>query len=145
MADHCIAALRSGVVRDESGQMPPAYLLELGAILQLKYWESIGLRELLKVELPSAESALADFCRRVSRAPESFWKAEDSALSNTVLDAYLASVSWDAPELLNAEFIINAADEDRLIDALARLLWKHRHALGVARKDKPTGNENEKG
>ncbi len=107
--------------------LPIQFCVELAAILQLHAWEEAGLRGLLPADLPSCKEALADLIHRTRTAPQGFTGADGVQLSPAVIFAWVTQFAWAAPNFLHADIVLGQADEDALVNALAKLLWKHRH------------------
>lgn len=127
----CLDVLDKRLKEDGHAQgaqgLPTGFLLELGTVLQLKIWEQQGLREFLPADLPTFAAAMADLHRRVTTNPLAFQSIESNRLGQYVLQVELERLSWAAPELLEADMVITDVDDDALVEAVAQLLWVHRH------------------
>lgn len=107
---------------------PRAFLLELGAILRLAVWERAGILGCLERGLPGAEEALADLFARFSRGPQDAQSdGEKSALVLEVFKISLNRLALSGRSELQADIVMNQPDDEAYLDALADLLWKHRH------------------
>ncbi len=107
--------------------LPIQFCVELAAILQLHAWEEAGLRGFLPADVPSCEEALTDLVHRTRTAPQDFTGAGGVQLAPLVIFAWVTRFAWAAPNFLQADVVLGQADEDALVDAMANLLWKHRH------------------
>ena len=107
--------------------LPVGYLLELGALCQLRLWEDEGLTSLLPSDLPSSQQAIADILRRLTEAPQQFRDTSSCRLGHRVLQVVMEQFAWAGPNLLEADVVVGDVDEDALVESLAQLLWEHRH------------------
>jgi hypothetical protein len=117
---------------DGARGLPPGFLLELGAVVQLKLWEAEGLAEFLPTELPTAAQAGEELFRRTRETPEEFHTQASQKLGPQVMRVWLERFAWAAPNLLQADVVLGEVDEDVLVDALAQLLWEHRDDAAVS-------------
>lgn len=108
-------------------KLPRAAILELGAILQLKYWEDQGIRCWLPASVPSYDQAAKNLIKSVTENPEQFYQQPDTPLSRLVLFTFLDRIHWSGSPLLQTNLVIGDIDEDLLIEGLAQLLWQNRH------------------
>ena len=118
------AALAGGATR-ESGRLAREFLLELAAVLRLDLWERSGVRDRLDPGLPPAEQALADLF-----APGGHGGLPIGApvtLAMSVFRASLRHLAWGGREELGADVVLDEPDDEVLLEALADLLWEHRH------------------
>jgi hypothetical protein len=109
-------------------RLPTFFLLRLGAALRLREWEQRGLRAHRDAGLPPADEALREVFR-AAEAPEPLAAKEQAAtqLAGRVLAVFAERMAWDGRPLLGADLELGEADEDALVDALAKFLWAHRH------------------
>ena len=121
------ARFKQGGFADGAQNLPAAFLMELGAIGQIRLWELEGLRDFLPSDLPTYGEAVAELSRRALTAPQEFQTLAGARLSPRVMQVWLESFSWAAPSLLQADVVLGEVDEDALVDAVAHLLWTHRH------------------
>lgn len=132
LAAACLKAidqrLRDAGHEDGCSGLPAAFLLELAAVAQLKYWELRGLRQLLPSEVPTASDASADLHRRVVLDPQKFFKGIDAPLARQIHQVWIEHFHWLEPELIEADIVIGRVDEDKAVEALAQLLWQNRHS-----------------
>lgn len=105
--------------------LPPGYLLELGAALQLGYWEQQGIS--LPPGAPNAKEAMGGLVAKVYDDPTGFSCIADAELAWRVLAIWLKSFSWEAQTVLEADLTISEVNEDAVVEALAQLLWRHRN------------------
>jgi hypothetical protein len=120
--------LRQDGHRDGARGFPSSFLLELGALCQLVYWEQQGLRAMLPASVPRYAEAVADLQRRVASEPGQLYASTGAALSRQLLHVYATHFHWLAPDLIDAEIVIDQLDEDEVIESLAKLLWSQRNA-----------------
>jgi hypothetical protein len=109
-------------------KLPAFFLVGLAAALRLLSWEQSGLHVHRDVGLPSADEALRELAGAVV-APGSAALKEQVArqLLQRVLGVFIERLAWNGRALLEADLELGEADEDALVDALADLLWSHRH------------------
>lgn len=105
--------------------LPGDFLLNLGSALRLLAWEASGIRIHREAGLPAA----ADAVRQVFSAAAARGRKEppDLRLYRTVRRLAADRIAWAAPRDLRAEVVLQVADEDQFVEALAQFLWKHRH------------------
>jgi len=101
-------------------------LLDLGALLQLQTWLRDGLCEFLPAGTPSFEDAQRAFVRQIHDVVAGKCRFV-SQLYLVVLGVWMRSVAWDGQLELKADFVVGEVDEDALLDAVAELIWAHRH------------------
>jgi hypothetical protein len=106
--------------------VPGALFLEIGAILQLREWESQGVFAYLGDELPSSAKALAQVRARIKKGPKEFDGPQAAPLSRQVLRTCIERLAWYGPECLGADIALGQVDEDRFAKELADFIWKHR-------------------
>ena len=109
--------------------LPRGFLLEIGAVGQLRVWEMQGLRPYLPADLPTFADATAELYRRAREEPAEFQTAAGAKLSPRVLQVWIESFCWEGPALLEANLLLGDVDEDALVDAVAHLLWNNRLPL----------------
>ena len=104
-------------------RLPLSFLLGLGAALRLLAWEQRGLTAHRDAGLPSAQEALQGVFRAVT-APEPPEEKERAAtqLACRVLAVFVERLAWGGHALLGADLELGDADEDALVDALAKFL-----------------------
>jgi hypothetical protein len=109
-------------------RLPYFFLLGLGAALRLLVWEQHGVQAHRDAGLPPADEAVRAVFRAVT-APEPPEEKERRArqLGCRVLAAFVERLAWSGQALLGADVELGQADEDALVDALARFLWACRH------------------
>jgi hypothetical protein len=107
--------------------LPADTLLELGAVLQLKYWELHGFRPCLPEELPTFREAAIALAKRATERANDGKRPPSEELSQQVCSVWLRHFAWDGRESLQADMVLDDVDEDKLVDAMADFLWSHRH------------------
>jgi hypothetical protein len=124
----------TGLFPDRTIGLPAAFLLKLSAVLQLGMWERQGLREYLSADLPTFAEAAGQLGRRAGLGPAEFDKLDADPLHQRVLGVWIRNVAWEAQDLLGAEVVVGALDdESALVNALAEFAWRHRHELRAGR------------
>jgi hypothetical protein len=116
----CAAERRGNPVK-----LPAGFLLELAAALQLGFWELYGIRDRLTTELPSYNEAISDLAGRATSGPAQFNSI--GRLFKRVLETWMRECGWDARAILQADVVVGAVDDESLVDAVAQLIWVHRH------------------
>ena len=121
-----VAAFLQGLA-DRGVVVPPLprdTLLELAAALTLVEWEDAGLAAHTAAGLPDARTAaryaLATALPAVRRL--------DPGLITRVVGLFADRMAWHARAELEADVELDAADDEALIEHLARFLWDRRHA-----------------
>ena len=109
-------------------RFPAGFLLDVGAIGVLTMWEQQGITAHLEAGLPTRNEATAELFRRVQENPQQF-DAPQTSLSSRVLQFWVEHFAWDGVEQFGADILLDAAEEDAMIDAAASFLWENRHAL----------------
>jgi hypothetical protein len=104
---------------------PLAFLLELAAAVTLENWESIGLISIIGTDLPDSQAALESIAARLADGFDQFASLADAILWNKVNEAWCSRLAWDGDRILQAGAAI-LADDDELVDALAKFLWTNR-------------------
>lgn len=108
--------------------LPADFLRELGAAVRLLHWETAGLTIHLEAGLPAAGDAIRQVFRdAVGRLKDPSAPAPDLALSRAVRRLTFDRLAWTGPADLRAEIVLDAPDEDVLVEAMARILWDRRH------------------
>jgi hypothetical protein len=109
--------------------VPAGFLLELGAVIVLDMWERSGITAHRDAGLPSWCEADADLVRRLQEDPTQFNRVESALLNRRVLSYWLENFAWDAVETFGTDMMLSSADEDAIVDAVARFLFDNRSAL----------------
>lgn len=110
--------------------LPADVLLDLGSLLLLRTWHENRLCEFLSADVPSLEDAGSAFVQQLAdvvRGNSSFL----SRLDQVVFANWVQSVAWDGPLELQADLVVGEIDEDTLVDAIAELIWPHRHDSAI--------------
>jgi hypothetical protein len=107
---------------------PRGFLLDLAPILRIALWERTGLIDHLGKEFPPAKQALADLFRRYEEnASDPEKEGAYSELRMEVFKTRFNLLAWGGRRELNADVVLGDRDDDRLLEALADLLWENRH------------------
>lgn len=110
-------------------RLPARFLLHMGAALRLLAWEEGGLRIHRDEGLPAARSAIIDAFARYGPSPGEAPSAIDFA--RQVFALFVERFAWHGRRDLEADVLLgDLADEDALVDAVAEVLWRARHARG---------------
>jgi hypothetical protein len=118
---------------------PANFLLELAAVLELGYWEQLGLSVHRDAGLPSYREAVTGLAGRVARGPAEFEGSDAAPLSRRVLCVWLERFAWNGQDLLQTEIALGDIDEENAFaDLVAEFLWQHRHDT-----TRPTGQEEQ--
>jgi hypothetical protein len=114
-------------------RLPAFFLVGLGAALRLLAWEERGLHAPRDAGLPPAHEALREaFRAATASAPPQEKERAATLLACRVLAVFVERLAWSGRPLLGADVELGEADEDAVVDALADLLWAHRHDGGGA-------------
>lgn len=109
--------------------VPPAFLLELGAVLQIGQWELTGAFNFLTDELPSYREAADELSARAQRGPSEFHDLNAAQLSRRVMVAWLRRFAWHGPTIIGADIVLGDCNEDDLVEQLAQFLWRNRQEI----------------
>lgn len=121
-----VAGFLNGLA-DRGVTMPPLSrdtLLELAAALTLAEWERGGLTVHAAAGLPDARTAAQYALATVLPAVRRL----DPGLIVHVVGLFADRLAWHAQAELGADVVLDAPDEDALIEHLARFLWDRRHS-----------------
>jgi hypothetical protein len=108
---------------------PAAFLLELGAVLQLGEWELAGVTTLLDLNLPPYREAADDLLARVTCDPSQFHRQDSCKFSTIILGVWIERFAWECQRLLQANIVFGHSDDDAFVQNLAAYLWHNRTAL----------------
>ena len=109
-------------------RLPAYFLVGLAAALRLFSWEQGGLRIHRDAGLPSAAEALQLVARSITtHEPVARKEQASRQLLCQILTVFVERLAWNGRALLEADLELGEADEETLVDALADLLWAHRH------------------
>ena len=114
---------------EKPASLPAAFLLELGAVLELGMWERQGVRPFLAVDLPTFHEAAAQLATRANQGPEAFEGPDAAPLSRRVLRVWMENFAWDGPQLLGCDVLVGTVDENQFAAVLAEFLLEHHHDL----------------
>jgi hypothetical protein len=105
-------------------RLPAQFLLGLGAALRLVAWEIAGIQIHRTAGLPTAHEALLDVFRSVSDAEAAM---RTHLLPTQVFALTRDNFAWAGQAELNADVMLDAADEELALEVLADFLWENRH------------------
>lgn len=105
--------------------IPPALLLELAALMQLKVWEMVGIAP-ESLGLPSSQEAALELCRRIQRDKSQIQMLEAAELEARVAEVWFQRFAWHASVQLDADVVGGDLDVDVAVEAMAQLLWTYR-------------------
>jgi hypothetical protein len=103
-----------------------AFLLELGAVLRIRQWETAGIKDAVDPTLPSFQTALADLTHRLRSEPERFIRGE-APLLQRVLTAWWFRCAHPNNPVLEVDVVLSGVERSQLISCAAQLLWKLRN------------------
>jgi hypothetical protein len=109
--------------------VPIGFLLELGAVIVLEIWERSGITAHCDAGLPTWREADADLVRRLNEDPTQFDRVDSASLNRRVLKYWLENFAWNGVETFGTDMMLSTADEDAIVDAMARFLFDNRNAL----------------
>jgi hypothetical protein len=109
--------------------LPGNFLLDLAAVLELRYRESLGPEIHKTGGLPGFREAAEDLFARVAKGPTEFEGPDAASLSRQVLCFWLERFAWEACNLLGTEIVLSDMDEAACADLVAEFLWEHRHDI----------------
>ena len=110
----------------EFQRLPRAVLLELGALLQLRLWETRGLAKRLPKDVPSAQEAAEGF---YSRLEGDHIPADDGTLpplARRVHEVWLNHIAWEGQSILGTDLVLDDVAEDGVVEAIAQFIWNNR-------------------
>jgi len=131
----CVGYLLDALAKTTAGswlatepvRLPRDFLLGLGASFRLTLWEAAGIQVHRDAGLPSARDAFLDVFRSFTD-PAAASRTDGLWFRVCLLSVkYLA---WTGPQDLSAELTLGDMkedEEDALVNAVAKLLWTHRH------------------
>ena len=105
-----------------------AFLMNLAAALRIALWERAGFRRALPADLPSSSEAFRNVV-----PPEVAGTAGDAPvipeLYTKVFRTWLEQFSRSSQAALSTDVLlaVKGVSEDKLLDALADLVWENRH------------------
>jgi hypothetical protein len=125
-----IALDATGLFLDKPVRLPPGFLFEFVAVLQLGVWEAQHITVHAEAGLPSYDEARRHLAARVLKGPAEFQDPTPTPLVSEVLQILVARFAWKGPRILNADILLDDCDDDDLFcDRLAEFLWTHRNEL----------------
>jgi hypothetical protein len=105
-------------------RLPADILLGIGASMRLLAWETQGIHVHRDAGLPSATEALVLVFRSYAD-PEA--GSQIQALRARVSGLFFEQFAWTGGLEWGADVVLGGVNEDDLVDAMAKLLWDHRH------------------
>jgi hypothetical protein len=111
--------------------VPLGLLMDLGAILRLRSWQEGGLDHFPGDEVPALLAALDRSETTLASEPQAFADLEGlPPLADRIFTVWETYFAWSGLEELNADVRVDlaAADEGEMLEDLADLLWRYRHA-----------------
>ena len=106
-------------------------LLDLGAALRLRAWDAAGLTVHTEAGLPDGDRAFRGLIDALDAAGRGVRGAgRFGGLGAAVFTLLAARFAWAAPAELGADVLLDAPDEEALVEALARFLLSRRTQEG---------------
>lgn len=126
----------------ENIRLPKNLYLELGAVLQIGYWESHGISAHIAAGVPSKAEALSQLSERLQKGAAEFTGDDSIYIHKKSFYFWIKNIAWDGPSLMSTEMVLGEIEEDQLMD-LAEFLWKHRQELKqmLVEKENTDGEE----
>jgi len=111
--------------------LPPAVILELSAVMQLRFWEHIGLLKNIKTNLPTTRQAARDMAQRIRMKKAVFAGPNSTPLLILVLSAWITNFAWQGLELLQADIVLANSDDDEkeFAEMFADFIWNARQSI----------------
>jgi len=109
--------------------LPAAFLVEVGAVLQLGLWEQEGIAAHECGYLPSFDDAVADLASRASQGASAFANLNAVTLAPRVLQFSIEQIAASGFLLMGGDVLTQDIDEDAFVDLLAEFLFSHRDEL----------------
>jgi hypothetical protein len=106
--------------------LPAHFLLDLAAALRLLIWERSGLRPQNIGNLPLSRHALREVLLSAATAQRASAIGEPGVLARRVVAAWIDHFAWGARVELGVDVLLEEADDEALLEALADFLWDHR-------------------
>lgn len=133
-ADLVAAFFRAVGMADAAGRLdlslPPQFLLELGALLQLREWQDAGVIQWNDPEGLTVEDLIAQAIERLARGPQDFYREHRGTEAMvSVIRTWSETCATVAREHLGCDVAIkwdHGGDIEELIDSLADFAWRHR-------------------
>lgn len=117
-------------------RLPANYLLELGAVLQIGFWEFNGLSAHIDAGLPSHAQASKKLLERAQKGPSEFAGDNATPIQTQVQQFWIDNLAWDGLSLMGKEMVVGEIDEEQLLDLAAQFLWKHRQDIKYLLREK---------
>jgi len=105
---------------------PRGVLLDLGAVLRLRAWDAAGVTAHIEAGLPGGATAMNDLivalwiCNHFPRYTKRL-----GTLAAKVFQLHMDRFAWTADEELGTEVVLDAVDDDRLVEAVAQFLLRN--------------------
>lgn len=108
---------------------PSSFLLALGTGLRLLYWEDHGIVIHRDAGLPPAMKVICETFEGLRLKEDADRWSRAVQLFHEVTWLFAEHIAWHGHAMMGGEFVVGRANEDALVDVLARFLWEHRHDL----------------
>ena len=133
-ADLVAAFFRAVGMADGAGRLdlslPPQFLLELGALLQLREWQDAGVIQWNDPDGLTIEDMITQAIERLRRGPEEFARDHRGTEAMvSVIRTWSETCSLVAREHLGCDVAVewdHDGDIEQLIESLADFAWRHR-------------------
>ena len=112
-------------LHDDQSRWPPAFLLELAAVLRIHEWEAAGIKHAIDPSLPSFREALANLAHRLRTETDQFIRGEAPLLLR-VVNLWWSRCAHPTEQFVNVDVVLPGIDRNELCTRVAQLLWKLR-------------------
>lgn len=109
--------------------LPAAFLVELGAVLQLGLWEQEGIAAHECGYLPPFDDAVSELSRRAAQGVSAFANLASVTLAPRVLQFSIEHIAASGFLLMGGDVLTQDIDEDAFVELLAEFLFSHRDDL----------------
>jgi hypothetical protein len=103
--------------------------LDLGAAIELLWWERCGIRDHIAAGLPCFADALKELATRAGKEPQEFADQQITSLSDRVLQFWMVNFSQNGLETLGTDILIRGMEEDEFAQLIADFVWQNRDCL----------------
>jgi hypothetical protein len=111
--------------------LPAPLLLGLGAAVRSLRWEAQGVRLHIERGMPTGDAAVREVFRRAAADGGSGSDGRfERELCRDVLRLAASHFAWEGPEALGTDVVLGEVEDERLLDAVARMIWAQRHSTG---------------
>jgi hypothetical protein len=112
-------------------RLPAPLLLGLGAAVRTLRWEAQGVRLHIERGMPTGDAAVREVFRRAAADAGSGSEGRfERELCRDVLRLAASHFAWEGPEALGTDMVLGEVEDERLLDAVARMIWAQRHSTG---------------